>query len=192
MFSLYRKVQFFEANQSDLNEICNLVQATFGPHPKAEDIFGKWIREPQYHVTVAKYQGSMIGMAASSINPSPDLPKYECFGNMAVDFLKDQKLGWFLTLAVSPKFRKKSIGWNLAREQAEWLKGQGCSALIGSSWVSGSEDNSDHMFIKAGFKKLGESDDFLRNQLRGTGSVCSACGKTECECKSVLYGSLIK
>lgn len=60
-----------------------------------------------------------------------------------------------------------------------------------SSWVTGSEDNRAHMFLKVGFRKLGESQEFLRAQLRGTGAVCSACKKTGYDCRSVLFGAYV-
>jgi hypothetical protein len=113
------------------------------------------------------------------------------FGDRALDFLESQTLGWFLTLAILPEYRQKKLGWNLASEQKNWLKSQGCTALVGSSWVSGSKDNSTYMFERAGFEKLGESQEFLRNQFRVAGAECG-CGQKNCECKSVLYGMRIR
>jgi len=176
------------AQMTDLDQLCELVQNSFGPNPKTNEIWGKWIKDPSRHVTIARINERLLGVCASYINEKPDLSKYELFGESALNFLRNQKLGWFLTLAVAPEHRRSRIGWRLAKEHYVWLKAQGCTALVGSSWVTGSQDNSGHMFIKSGFQKLGESQEFLRNQLKGTGSKCSACLKTECVCTSVLFG----
>lgn len=182
------QVTLSEALSSELKELCDLVQQTFGVNPKAEETFARWIAEPQYHVSLARLGPRLIGVSAGYFIASPDLTKYELFGPKALDFLRDQKLGWFLTLAVLPDFRRQNIGWMLANEQSLWVKAQGCTAMVGSSWVTGSDDNSGHMFLKAGFHKLGESHEFLRSQLRQTGAVCSGCHQSECTCKSVLFG----
>lgn len=190
--SIMMDIKYEVAELSEVSFVSEFVNSIFGPNPKSIEIFSKWINESNYHVTTAKLDSKIIGVSSSYFNEHPTLEKYIHFGERAVEFLRDQKVGWFLTLAVSPEFRKHRIGWNLAKKHFNWLKNQSCARIVGSSWITGSSDNSEHIFIKAGFEKLGESHEFLRSQLVQTGSTCSACGKIECECLSILYGKVIE
>jgi predicted N-acetyltransferase YhbS len=180
------------ATSNDIREICDLMNSTFGPHPKQKEYFEKCIAGSEYVVHVARSSGELIAVATSYVRISSDFNQYEVFSSSAVEFMRNNKLGWFLNMAVVPALRKQKIGNKLAQAQAKWLIENGCTALMGTSWVSGSEDNSAHMFERAGFKVLGKSNEFLRNQLRGTGSLCSACGLSDCECVSILYGLSIE
>jgi ribosomal protein S18 acetylase RimI-like enzyme len=116
-----------------------------------------------------------------------DLNKYRSFGAEALEFLKNQSAGWFLSLAVKSAYRKLGIGRKLSEMQFQWLKLKNCTMLVGSSWQSGSSDNSGHLYRSAGFQKLGESQEYLRVQSQQTGFICTVC-KNECQCRSVLYG----
>lgn len=163
------------------------MNSTFGVHPNQREIFEKWIHDPKYIVHVGRANERLIAVAASNINNSQDFSQYEVFGSSAVKYLKKNKLGSFLNLAVHPEFRKKKIGLQMANAQVEWLLTNGCTALVGTSWVSGSNDNSEHLFEKAGFEKLGESALFLRRQLKESAITCSSCKKADCDCMSILY-----
>lgn len=182
------EVSFEIARAEDISEISILMESVFGSNPKSIETFNRWINEKNYHVTVAKVDSKIVGVASSWVCVEPNLTKYEPYGAKAVDFLRGQKLGWFLTLAVQPLYRKSKIGWKLSQDQMNWLKSQECTSLVGASWVTGSTDNSSHMFIKSGFEKLGESNVVLRIDLQVTGATCGACKKNECECSAILYG----
>jgi GNAT superfamily N-acetyltransferase len=136
---------------------------------------------------VAQGADRLLGVTCVTINKSADLKKYECFGQRAIEFMTGQALGWFQLLAVDPEYRKSGIGKALALEQVQWLKQSGCNCLMGTSWQNGSQDNSRHLFEKAGFEKLGESREFLRKQSQETGYLCYVCGGP-CQCNSILYG----
>ncbi len=163
------------------------MNSTFGVHPNQSEIFEKWVQDPQFVVHVGRANERLIAVAASNISRSQDFSQYEVFGLSAVTHLKKNSLGWFLNLAVHPDFRKQKIGFQMAKAQAECLIANGCTALVGTSWVSGSKDNSKHLFEKAGFKKLSESTSFLRLQLKDSGITCAACKKADCDCTSILY-----
>lgn len=175
------------ASDIDLPQICELMNSTFGVNPQVEDTFRSWIEKDSFAVFVATQNGEIIAVSACCVKTDIDLSKYESFGTEALAFLKDRNAGWFLSLAVKPTYRKLGIGRKLGEMQLQWLKLKNCTTLVGSSWQSGSLDNSEHLYRSAGFQKLGESQEYLRAQSQQTGFTCTVC-KNECLCRSVLYG----
>lgn len=175
------------AELSDLVQIKDLMESVFGPFGKLEELFTKWITQPQYSVFVAQTDNKIIGVSTWSLKTDNDYTKYESFGPQSIDFMKNKKSAWVVNLAIYPEYRKNGIGTKLALAQFDWLEETNCEIVIGSSWVNGSEDNSQHLYLKAGFKILGESSEFLRTQLQN-GAMCSICKTTECNCNSILFG----
>lgn len=180
-------ITFQEARTSDIPQIKSLMENVFGPFPKLEELFAKWITQEQYSVQIAKLQDKVVGVSTWCIKADNDFSKYETFGKKALDFMNDQKIAWVVNLAVYPEYRKNKIGQRLSLAQFNWLKKQNCSVVVGSSWVNGSNDHSQHLYIKAGFEKLGESKEFLRLQMQH-GATCAVCKTSECNCNSILYG----
>ena len=150
------------AKLSDIDQIKSLMEGVFGPFPKLEGLFTKWVTQDQYNVVVAKINEKVIGVSTWCLKLENDFSKYESFGAQALEFLKAHKLAWAVNLAVYPEYRRNKVGQQLSFAQLQWLKKQNCSAVVGSSWVNGTEDHSQHLYLKAGFNKLGDSKEFLR------------------------------
>lgn len=172
---------------SDIDQIKSLMDSVFGPFPKLEELFTKWITQDRYNVVVAKINEKVIGVSTWCLKPDNDFSNYESFGAQALEFMKSHKLAWAVNLAVYPKYRRNKIGQQLSLAQLRWLNEQDCTAVVGSSWINGTNDHSQHLFLKAGFNKLGESKEFLRLQMQN-GAICSVCKTSECNCSSILFG----
>jgi len=185
---LVRKAQI-----EDVPEIVNLMNQIFGLNPKAEEQFKKWISNENFCVQIAKTKtihnspSRVVGIASCYVNPSLDPQKYASYGPAVVEFLKDQMVGFFLTLATEPQYRTKGIGLELAKMQRDWLLTKNCTVLVGTSWENGTQNNSSHLFKKGGFQNLGESREFMTQQSLQNGYECSICGHP-CQCKAVFYG----
>lgn len=177
--------------ESDLTQICDLMNATFGVNPQAQKTFRSWIEKDSFAVFVAIQDQKIIAVSACCVKPDVDLTKYDSFGPAAISFLKERNIGWFLCLAVKPEHRKLGIGRKLGEMQSQWLKSKKCAILVGSSWQSGNSDNSGHLYKSASFLKLGESREYLREQSQQTGFICKVC-RGECHCRSILYGMEIQ
>lgn len=175
------------AKMSDFSQIKPLIENIFGTFPNLEEIFSRWVTQDTHHVIIAKIDSKIVGMSTWCVKKENDFSKYNSFGTQALEFMKSHKLAWAVNLAVYPQYRKNKIGQKLSLAQIQWLKQQDCTAVVGSSWVNGSDDHSQHLYLKAGFKKLGESKDFLRLQLQN-GAICSVCKTPECNCNSILFG----
>lgn len=180
-------VKIEKAKSTDIQQIKLLMESVFGPFPKLEEIFEKWITNNQYSVQIARVEEKIIGVSTWCYKLDNDFSKYESFGKNALDFLSDQKVAWIVNLAVYPEYRRNKIGQRLSIAQFDWLKKQECSVVVGSSWVNGSNDHSQHLYLKAGFVKLGESNTFLRGQMQH-GAICSVCKTSDCSCNSILFG----
>lgn len=176
-----------KAEISDIQQIKLLMESVFGPFCKLEELFTKWITQDQFSVFIAKHDEKLIGVCSWYLKTDNDYLKYTSFGTEAIDFMRNKKSVWVLNLAILPEYRKKGIGGALSFAQIDWLKSIDSEIVLGSSWVSGSEDNSQHLYLKAGFKKLGDSAEFLRIQMQN-GAECSVCKTSECKCKSILFG----
>lgn len=177
------------AAKEDVSEIVEFMNSVFGLNPQAGKSFLEWVDGEKFNVVVARSDGELVGVSAVSVQENL-ADEYVCFGNGALDFLRDRLAGVFLTLAVAPKLRRLGIGKQMGLEQVQWFREKRCDVLVGSSWQSGSCDNSSHLFEGAGFQKLGESVEYLRQQSQRTGLKCSVCGG-ECSCKSIFYGLLL-
>lgn len=173
---------------SDIQKIKILMESIFGPFGKLEELFTKWITQDQFSVYVATSGLQLIGVCTWYLKTDSDYSKYDLFGFEAINFMKDKKSVWVLNLAILPEYRRNGVGEALSVAQIDWLKSVDSDVVIGSSWVSGSEDNSQHLYLKAGFKKLGESNEFLRTQMQN-GAECSICKTSDCKCRSILFGT---
>lgn len=172
---------------SDIDQIKPLMESVFGPFSKLEELFTKWIVQDQYNVVVAKLNEKVIGVSTWCLKLDDDFSNYESFGEQALEFMKNQKLAWTVNLAVYPEYRRNKIGHQLSLAQLRWLEEQDCTAVVGSSWVNGTNDNSQHLYLKAGFSQIGESKEFLRLQMQN-GATCSVCKTSDCSCSSILFG----
>lgn len=175
------------AHLNDIPQIKVLMEDSFGSFGRLEEMFTKWITQDQYSVKVALLNEKIVGVCTWYLKTDPDISKYEVFGDKAISFMKDQSTAWVLNLAINPEYRKMGLGKKLSFSQAAWLKEKNCNIVVGSSWVSGSNDNSQHLYLKGGFVKLGESREFLRAQMQN-GAVCSVCKTSDCNCNSILFG----
>lgn len=175
------------ATIKDIPQIKILMENVFGPFGKLEELFEKWITQDQFSVKVASLNEQVIGVCTWYIKNDGDFSKYEVFGEKAIDFMKCKTPAWVLNLAIISDHRKNGLGKSLSMAQMSWLKELKCDIVLGTSWVNGSDDNSQHLYLKAGFKKLGESREFLKAQMRN-GATCSVCKTSECGCNSILFG----
>lgn len=180
---------FATAQLSDIEQIKPLMERVFGPYAELEEVLTKWIRQDHFSVMVAKAGAKVVGISTWCLMLDKDFSDYESFGPDAVDFLKSHKLACAMNLAVDPEYRRNSIGQRLSLAHLNWLESKDCTAVMGSSWVNGTNDNSQHLYLKAGFRKLGESQEFLRLNMQN-GPVCSLCKAPECSCRSLLFGVL--
>ena len=181
------QIEIRKAKLEDIFHIKPLMEATFGPFKKIHEFFEKWIADDNFSVQVAVVKDEIIGVCTWGAKSGNELPKYETFGQHAVEFIKDKKVALVLNLAVKPQYRKQGLGKKLSFAHLEWLVKQNCSIVLGSSWVHGTEDNSQHLFLKGGFKKIGESRDYYRVQMQH-GGICSVCKSSDCNCNSILFG----
>ena len=176
-----------KANLENLDSIKSLMIATFGPFDKIDELFQKWITDDQFSVQVALVDDQLVGVCTWGIKSGNEMPKYEVFGKAATDCIRDKKVAFILNLAVKSEFRRNGLGKKLSLAHYGWLKKQNCDVIVGSSWVHGTEDNSQHLFLKNGFKILGESKDYYRIQMQH-GGTCSICKTPNCNCNSILFG----
>lgn len=183
-----KNVTIRKASLDDVSFIKIIMDDTFGAYAQNEELFKKWISQEEFSVYVAVDGNRIIGVSTWNVRSNLDLSKYAMFGADAVNFMKDSKLVSFLNLVVLPEYRQKGLGKKLSLAHFEWLKSQKCDAVFGTSWVNGSDENSSHLYIKAGFKELGKSKEFLRSQLQGSGNMCSVCKTQDCECTSLFFG----
>jgi ribosomal protein S18 acetylase RimI-like enzyme len=181
-------IKLRKANLSDLQSIKTLMESVFGPYGRIEEMFTKWITNDQYSVRLALVDEIVVGVCSWSIKLDEEFSKYESFGPKAIDFIVGKKSAWVVNLAVAPDFRKQGLGKKLASAHLDWLKSSCCDVVVGSSWVNGSLDNSQHLYLKSGFQKLGESREFLREQLQGNGAICAVCNTSDCSCNSIFFG----
>lgn len=177
------------AQLSDIEQIVPLMETIFGPFPQLEALFTKWIEGEKFNVMLAKSGQKVIGISTWCLKSDLNFSLYESYGESAIEFLKSHKIAWAINLAVTPEHRRLGLGHQLSLAQLSWLEYQDCSAVVGSSWINGSNDNSQHLFLKAGFKMIGESGDFLRQQMKN-GASCSVCKTSDCSCRSILFGAL--
>lgn len=185
------ELRIIQAKDSDISEIKFLMEKVFGKKDQLEKIFEKWISNPNYSVFVATVQDQVVGVSTWLLKTDLDYARYEVFGDQAIQFLKNKKTAWTVNLAIDSNYRKVGIGKALSLAHLDWLQNSNCDAVLGSSWVNGTENNSQHIFVKAGFKILGESTEFLKNQMKA-GDECSVCMTSDCKCKSILFGIEVK
>jgi ribosomal protein S18 acetylase RimI-like enzyme len=171
----------------DIQQIKLLMEKTFGPFSETEKLFSNWIADKNSSVCCAFDGKKLIGVCTWKIKENTDYSKYSCFGSKAIEFMKSRRSVWVLNLAVDTQYRKSGVGTSLSLAQINWLKNTDAEIVLGSSWVSGSDDNSAHLYSKAGFEKLGESDEFLRSQMQN-GAECAVCKSPDCACKSLFFG----
>lgn len=181
------KLTFGPATHLDIDPIKTLMESVFGTYPKLEDILARWIQHDHFNVVVAKADEKTVGVGTWCVKQDVDLSEYESYGAPAMDFLKSHQIAWPMNLAVDPEYRRNNIGLRLSLAQLSWLEEKNCTAVVGTSWVHGEDANSQHLYLKAGFSKLGESKEFLRLQMQN-GAVCSVCKTLECHCRSILFG----
>lgn len=172
---------------SDIPRIKILMESIFGPFGKLEELFAKWITQDQFSVYVTVADAELIGVCTWYLKTDSDYSKYDLFGDEAINFMKDKKSVWVLNLAILSEYRRNGVGEALSVAQVDWLKSVDSDVVVGSSWVHGSTDNSQHLYLKAGFKKLGESNEFLRTQMQN-GAECAICKTSDCKCRSILFG----
>jgi hypothetical protein len=51
------------AQLSDIEQIKLLMESVFGPFPRNEKLFTRWITQPQYNVVIAKVNKKIIGVS---------------------------------------------------------------------------------------------------------------------------------
>jgi ribosomal protein S18 acetylase RimI-like enzyme len=180
-----------KADVSDIAQIQCIMESTFGAFPRIEELFTKWITQEHYSVQVARQEQIVVGVSTWGVIRGNDFSKYECFGDKALSFIKNQNAALIINLAILPEYRRNKIGQRLALASLNWSKEQNCSVIFGSSWVSGSDDNSQHLYHKAGFEKLGESKDFMKQQQLQNGATCAVCKTSNCNCMHILYGAKV-
>lgn len=183
-------VSIHPANQNDLQEIAHLMNRTFGENPNAEIRFKQWISDPAFSVLIAKCQQKLIAVSAVKFSTELSENIRNSFHPDRLAVFKKQKIGWYLALAVQPEFRQQGIGNELSMQQLQWLKQQDCSFIAGTSWVSGSVDNSSHLYLKYGFEKIDESAIHLNNESKREKYKCTVCAG-ECQCRSILFAKRI-
>lgn len=168
------KLIYRKAHTLDIPQIKKIMEQTFGPFPQLENLFTKWILNREYSVYVAELKQEIIGVSTCALKLDNDLSKYESFGPNAIDLLNNKKLASVVNLAILPEHRNQKIGTRLALTHTDWLKNNNCDLVFGTSWVNGTAQNSSHLYLKAGFQKIAESDIFLRGQMQD-GAICSVC-----------------
>ena len=164
----------------DHREIQVLMELTFGPREGANELLRKWLTTSDFSAFVA-VENRIIGFSLARLE----------IVDAVSGFFFEHKVGSFQTLLILPEFRRKQVGENLSQAQLKWMIDQGCTAASGNSWNHGGEGTSSHLFIKGGFEKLGEVQDFYLEGSRKTDHVCPTCEGT-CHCSSTLYGKILK
>lgn len=185
-----QKYNYRSARIEDIPQIAILMNSIFGYFDNVEKIFEKWITNPLFSTKVVLFEDKIIGVTTWHVYDKLDFSKYQAFGNQVIDFLNGKKVAGLLNLAILPEHRQMGIAKKLSLKQMDWLVRQNCDVIFGTSWVYGTENNSQHLFQKAGFKNLGESTTFLREQLQGK-SICSVCQTSDCVCNMIFFGAKV-
>lgn len=171
----------------DIPQMIKIMESTFGQYSKHEEMCRMWISSDLHSIYIARKENQIIGLCTWAIKSNTDFSSYECFGSEAIAFMQNKKIVTILNLVVFPQYRRGKIGHRLAISHLPWLQKQNCEIVVGSSWVNGTSDHSQHLYIKAGFKKLGESNQFFRLQTQNQ-VVCTTCKTTDCKCNYFLFG----
>jgi hypothetical protein len=176
-----------KAEISDIPQIKLLMESVFGTFTRMEEMFTKWITHEQYSVQIAVENENIVGVSTWSFKLDDDYSHHASFGEYALSYLRDKKSAWVVNLAIALSLTNQGYGRKLCLAHIDWLRNARCEVIVGTSWVNGSEDNSQHLYLKSGFEKLGESKEFMRGQME-LGGTCAICKTAECHCKSIFFG----
>lgn len=180
-----------KAHIEDIPQINKIMEKTFCQFPQLENLFAKWILNPDCSVYVAELKQELIGVSTCALKLDNDLSKYKSFGPKAIDLLNEKKLASVVNLVILPDYRNQKIGTKLALSHIDWLEKNSCDLVFGTSWVNGTAKDSSHIYLNAGFQKIAESKTFLLGQMQD-GAICSICKTNECRCNSMLVVADLK
>lgn len=143
------------------------------------------LQRPTSMVVGAFAGEELIGVAAADLISSFEF--YFPYDANLPEKLRGHKVGVFTTMSVTEEFQGCGVGQALARARLQWLKGQGCTVILGTSWVSGLPHSSDRVFEKLGFRVVGRVAEFFVEMSLQRPFVCPACGGPPCRCDAILY-----
>ena len=173
------------ADSSYFNEGVDLLNRTQGQDLFPENYLNLRAGEASSYIVGAFDERKLLGIGIAQIIDTFDF--YLPFDSEIKFKLNDKKVGSFSTLAVVEGCQGRGIGQKLSAERYKWLRSQGCSVILGVSWVSGLEHTSDRVFEKMGFKALKKVDHFFRQMSIENPFYCPGCRKSPCECAGILY-----
>lgn len=125
------------------------------------------------------------GAAVSRLLIAEDVAYYERFGPDATSLFAGA-VGSFEALAVDPAHRRRGLGAALTSASIEWMRDQGCDAIVTLSWISGRPDTSAPLFRRLGFQEGRTVDRFYYEESRRDGWTCPVCGGP-CTCPAAFY-----
>jgi GNAT superfamily N-acetyltransferase len=125
------------------------------------------------------------GVAVSRLLVPEDASYYERFGPEATGLFAGE-VGSFEALAVEPARRRRGIGAALTTASIDWMRDQGCDAVVTLSWLSGRPDTSTPLFRRLGFREGRTVVRFYYEESRRDSWTCPVCGGP-CTCSATFF-----
>jgi GNAT superfamily N-acetyltransferase len=125
------------------------------------------------------------GAAVARLLVPEDAGYYQRFGSEATA-LFGGTVGSVEAVAVEPAFRRRGIGALLATTTVDWMRGQGCQAVVALSWLSGRPDSSPPLFRRLGFREGPTVERFYAAESVENHWSCPVCGQP-CTCGATLF-----
>lgn len=140
---------------------------------------------PQARIFAAFIRGRLMGLGVAQI--ISDFNYYLPFDENICTELAGKTVGSFSTMAIHEEAQGKGIGQQISQRRLTWLREQGCTVILGNSWVSGLKHTSDRVFEKMGFHKVKLVENFFVASSLKDPFDCPGCRVHPCSCAAILY-----
>ncbi len=141
--------------------------------------------EPTAGVWLARAGDAPAGAAVARLLVPEDAAYYGRFGPGATG-LFGGTVGSFEGLAVDPAFHRRGVGARLTRASLDWMRAQGCDAVVAIAWLSGRPDSSPPLFRHLGFREGPTVERFYAEESLQNDWSCPVCGQP-CTCAATFF-----
>jgi len=141
--------------------------------------------EPTAGVWLARAGDAPAGAAVARLLVPEDAAYYGRFGPGATG-LFGRTVGSFEGLAVDPAFHRRGVGARLTRASLDWMRAQGCDAVVAIAWLSGRPDSSPPLFRHLGFREGPTVERFYAEESLQNDWSCPVCGQP-CTCAATFF-----
>lgn len=142
--------------------------------------------DPHHACIAAWVDDQLAGVGIACVLEASSASRYAEFGPAATALFARGRVGLVDSLAVAPQARGLGLGKALTLACNAWLRAEGCTTSISTSWLSGQEQGSWYVFERLGFEHVGTVADFYVEVSRRDRWKCWRCG-TPCRCPAALY-----